>query len=148
MSKFTDIHIRLPKDVSDQLTQLSMQRKLSKRQLAVAAIEQFLIKDAQTDSERVLQEVFEVKRRIIGLRGEVEILGELLSFYIYNWLGYTPRLESQERKVLSIEAKQRHSRFMTLFAKRIKSGESTLVAALGTTELEPEQGEESSEALG
>ncbi len=148
MTKSTDIHLRLPKEISDQLTLLSNQRRLSKRQLVVSAVEQFLTNQSQGDSERVLKEVYEVKRRVIGLRGEVEILGELVSFYIYNWLGYTPRLDAHERRILSVEARQRHSRFMTLFAKRIKSGESSLMAALGSAEPEPEEMEEGSEVLG
>lgn len=148
MTSNTDIHLRLPKDLSDQLGLLAAQRGLSKRKLVVSAIEQFLANHSQGDNERVLKEVYEVKRRIIGLRGEVEILGELVSFYIYNWLGYTPRLDEHERRILSVEARQRHSRFMTMFAKRIKSGESSLMAALGSTEPESEEVEGSAEALG
>ncbi len=67
-------------------------------------------------------------RRITALRGDVEVLGELFSFYIFHWLGYTPRLDKAERVSLVAEAKERHEKFMRLFAKKLSAGELSLGA--------------------
>jgi predicted DNA-binding protein len=135
MSEYKDFHIRIPVEVHTQLKLLATQRGVAQKWLMVTAIEEYLDvgkaggKHEEIDGLR--SDLFELKRRVSALREDVEILGELLSFYIFHWIGYTPRLEKAERMSLAVEAKERHERFMALFAKKLSLGELSLANILG-----------------
>lgn len=135
MSEYKDFHIRIPVEVHTQLKLLATQRGVAQKWLMVTAIEEYLDvgkaggKHEEFDGLR--SDLFELKRRVSALREDVEILGELLSFYIFHWIGYTPRLEKAERMSLAVEAKERHERFMALFAKKLAMGELSLAHILG-----------------
>jgi predicted DNA-binding protein len=135
MSEYKDFHIRIPVEVHTQLKLLASQRGVAQKWLMVTAIEEYLDvgkaggKHEEIDGLR--SDLFELKRRVSALREDVEILGELLSFYIFHWIGYTTRLEKAERMSLAVEAKERHERFMALFAKKLSLGELSLANILG-----------------
>ena len=135
MKKGSDFHIRLPAEVSSRVSLLAQERRVSRSVIIISALEEFLNLGATAEEhsstiEEVRKELFEVKRRVSALRGDVEIVAELVSFFIYHWIGYTPRLEKDERLSLAAEAKERHDRFLTLFAKKLALGELSLATVL------------------
>jgi hypothetical protein len=151
MSKASDFHVRLPEAVSRRLVALAQERVVSRNVIIVSALEEYfglvrggsegggkgssLTARAEEESvEGLRKELFELKRRMSALREDVEIVGELLSFFIFHWIGYTPRLEREERLTLAIEAKERHDRFLTLFAKKLALGELSLATVISRSE--------------
>ena len=138
MNVYKAFHVRVPKEIYDKLKVYSETKGLSYQSLFLSAIEDY-VGEKEPDLNLVRKDLYELKRRLIGVRGDVEVLGELLSFFIYHWLGYTPRLEQSERATLALEAKERHKKFMELFAKKLAVGELSLerLLALGA-ESEPD----------
>lgn len=130
MIKKVDFHCRISQEFAAQIKKFGVERGMSRNLVVLSAIERFMDEsaaEARPDSlESLRKEVFEIKRRIGDLREEVEILGELLSFYVYHWIGYTPRLDREERLSLAAEAKERHERFLTLFAQKLALGDLSL----------------------
>ena len=126
----TDFHVRLTKDACKKLKDLAEERGVSQRRVIASAVDEYLSGGKEVDVDLLRKEIFELKRRLSALRGDVEILGELLSFYIYNWLGYMPKLEKAERTSLAVEAKERHKRFMEMFAKKVTLGELNVASVL------------------
>lgn len=122
----SEIHTRVPKEIQKKLKILAAERGVAQKWLIVSALESFLGGGSEDSLEAVRKDIFETNRRIKALRSDVEILGELLSFFIYHWIGYTPRLEKAERGALAAEAKERHQKFLSLFAKKLASGELSL----------------------
>jgi hypothetical protein len=134
-----ELHVRVPAEIRDRVTLLANERGVSKNVVIVSALEEFLnIGEGSKEREQALEglrkDVFEVKRRLSALREDVEILGELLSFFIYHWIGYTPKLEKEERLSLAAEAKERHERFLSLFAKKLALGELSLATIVSKSE--------------
>jgi predicted transcriptional regulator len=128
MKKETNFHIRIPNEIYSKLRKLSEERGVAQKWLIVSALEEFLGTEKEIAADELKKELFEVKRRITALRGDVEVLGELFSFYIFHWLGYTPRLDKAERATLVVEARERHEKFMRLFAKKLSAGELSMGA--------------------
>jgi hypothetical protein len=135
----SDFHMRLSSEVSSRLALIASERGVSKNLVVQAALEEFLQigageREKAMTLEDLRKDLYEVKRRLVALREDVEIVGELLSFFIYHWIGYTPRLERDERLSLAVEAKERHDRFLSLFAKKLSTGELSLAAVFGAGE--------------
>lgn len=136
MKNALDFHIRLSAEISTRLNLLASERGVSRNTIVQSALEDFLQvgsskKESAMTLEDLRKDLYEVKRRMVALREDVEIVGELLSFFIYHWIGYTPRLERDERLSLAVEAKERHDRFLNLFARKLSTGELSLAAVLG-----------------
>jgi hypothetical protein len=157
MKKSADFHVRLPGEVNNRLSLLASERGVSRNVVILSALEEFLsigegAKGREDTLESLRKEIFELKRRLSALREDVEIVGELLSFFIYHWIGYTPRLEREERLSLAAEAKERHDRFLTLFAKKLALGELSLATVMGRSEegkaTASESGEQDEESRG
>jgi len=134
-----ELHVRVPAEIRDRVTLLANERGVSRNVVIVSALEEFLnigegAKGREQALEGLRKDVFEVKRRLSALREDVEILGELLSFFIYHWIGYTPKLEKEERLSLAAEAKERHERFLSLFAKKLALGELSLATIVNKSE--------------
>jgi hypothetical protein len=141
MKQSSDFHLRLPAEVTNRLVLLASERGVSRNVLVISALEEFLnigggVSAREEVLESVRKEVFELKRRLVALREDVEIVGELLSFFIYHWIGYTPRLEREERLSLAAEARERHDRFLNLFAKKLSTGELSLATLFSRGEAE------------
>lgn len=150
MKAGSDFHLRLPKEIASRLTLLATERGVSRNLVVQSALEEFLHvgaaeKDRGMTLEDLRKDIYEIKRRLVALREDVEIVGELLSFYIYHWIGYAPRLEQDERLSLAAEAKERHHRFLNLFSKKLATGELSLAtvfsAAGGERALQTENDE-------
>jgi hypothetical protein len=114
---------------------MATNKGVAQKWLIVSAVKEFIGMESDLRGEQyalneLRREVYDIKRRVSSLREDIELLGELLSFYIYHWIGYTPRLSKDERVSLAVEAKERHERFMALFAKKLSSGELSLGALL------------------
>ena len=121
-----EIHTRIPKELQKKLKLIAAERGVAQKWLLVSALEHFLGGGSEDTLEGIRKDIYAVHRRIKALRSDVEILGELLSFFIYHWIGYTPRLEKADRGVVAAEAKERHQKFLTLFAKKLASGDLSL----------------------
>ncbi len=149
MKKDTNFHIRIPNEIYLKLRRLSADRGIAQKWLVVSALEEFLGAEKELAADELKKELFEVKRRLTALRGDVEVLGELFSFYIFHWLGYTPRLDKAERVSLVAEAKERHEKFMRLFAKRLTAGELSMGSLFikGLQEMEADESDESLEQV-
>jgi hypothetical protein len=150
MSGYKDFHVRIPNDVHTKLQLVSAERSIAQKWLIVSALEEYLSGGKEADTEALNRELQELKRRIAALRGDVEILGELVSFFIFHWLGYTPRLEKAERTSLAVEAKERHQRFMDMFVKKLKLGDlglANVYAEMGRSLEKKDEGDEEDEAI-
>ena len=124
------VNVRISEELFKKFNVAAKQRGVAKKWMLVAAIEEFLEGSREENAEPLRKELSEVNNRLKALRGDVEILGELLSYFIFHWIGYTPRLEKAERASLVVEAKERHERFMTMFARKLALGELSLSAIL------------------
>lgn len=145
MSGYKDIHIRIPNQAHAKLKLMSEERDIAQKWIIVDAIEEYFGRRGEAGAEELKKELFEANRRLGSLRSDVEILGELLSFFIFHWLGYTPRLEKAERASLAVEARGRHQKFMEMFVKKLTKGELSLAPALARGVTTPEVQESNSE---
>ncbi len=121
-----EIHTRIPKELQKKLKLIAAERGVAQKLLLVSALEHFLGGGSEDTLEGIRKDIYEVQRRMKALRNDVEILGELLSFFIYHWIGYTPRLEKTDRGAMAAEAKERHQKFLSLFAKKLANGDLSL----------------------
>jgi hypothetical protein len=135
-----DLHLRIPPELFTKLKIFSQDKGVAQKWVVVTALEEFFGGGKEAEITELCKEVYELKRRVSALRGDVEILGELLSFYIYHWLGYTPRLEKSERASLAVEAKERHQKFMDMFAKKLRVGDMGLSEVYANLGRLPDEG--------
>ncbi|HMO19134.1 MAG TPA: hypothetical protein PKA63_12645 [Oligoflexia bacterium] len=55
-----------------------------------------------------------------NLKVDVEIIAEMLSFFVMHYFCYTPELPESQKKALLLSGKTRHDKFMELLAKRMQ----------------------------
>jgi hypothetical protein len=78
--------------------------------------------------------ILRLERRVKAFQGDLEILGEVLSFYIFQWLCHTPPLLDSQREGAISDGKVRHRRFLELLRERLTKGDTTLFGLSQTTE--------------
>jgi hypothetical protein len=72
----------------------------------------------------------DVETQIKELRYELGSLGELVSFFIYQWLCYTPPVADEIRAQVTADAKPRHKRFLQIVSAKIARSKITLADLL------------------
>lgn len=70
------------------------------------------------------------------LKVDVEIIAEMLSFFVMHYFCYTPELPESQKKALLLSGKTRHEKFLELLAKRIQGKGSSLSLILNQNERE------------
>ena len=64
------------------------------------------------------------------LKVDVEIIAEMLSFFVMHYFCYTPELPESQKKALLLSGKTRHEKFMELLAKRMQGKGSSSILGL------------------
>lgn len=72
------------------------------------------------------------------LKVDVEIIAEMLSFFVMHYFCYTPELPESQKKALLLSGKTRHEKFMELLAKRMQGKGSSYSHLLNHIEMQGE----------
>ena len=134
------INLRITHAQYMRMKEIALMRRMSINALFLSAVELYLTEGQQKGAGGLEQ----CTKKITNLKVDVEILAEMLSFFIMHYFCYTPELPDLQRKALRIEGKNRHARFMELLAKRLQSKEAGLlkmINALPTTSSDQESEE-------
>ena len=75
-----------------------------------------------------------LEKRMKSLQSDVEIVAELISFYVYQWLCYTSPIPDGQRGAVMAEGRERHKKFLELLGTRLAKGESSLALILDRSE--------------
>lgn len=121
-----EIHIRLPADVYDALQDLVSARQVNVSSVVRSALEDYFARTELEGIDAVLERLGTVESRIRSLRLDIEMVAELISFFIYHWFCYTPAVPNSEKRTLALEAQARHQKFLAQLVKRLRQGEFSL----------------------
>ncbi len=133
-----------PKELSSNLKQMAAARGVTVSALVEGILEEALSGSSEKDRLRGIEErLASLDRRLKALRYDGELLGEIFSFYIFQWLCYAPPLPENGRSAIVAEGKERHKRFFDVLAGKLARGEFSLGELYGRDVLtkEPEEAE-------
>lgn len=110
-------NLRVPKDKLKQLKEVSLLRRVSLNSLILSAIEYYLDDGKTKENENKLLSSLSINQK--NLKVDVEIIAEMLSFFVMHYFCYTPEMPESQKKALFISGKNRHNKFMELLKKRL-----------------------------
>ena len=118
---------RLTSELLDELN-----RAATARNISVSAMAELLLANGLKDESApsaaapASMQAEAATQQIASVRKDVKLLGELLSFFVFQWLCYTPPLPEETRAAMVSEATIRHKRFLQILATKLARGEITL----------------------
>lgn len=112
------VNFRIPKQLSNGLKEVAAIRRVSLNSLFLSAIE-FYLNDGREKGASD-QYILKLSQNQRNLKVDVEIIAEMLSFFVMHYFCYTPELPESQRKALLLSGKTRHDKFMELLAKRMQ----------------------------
>lgn len=133
---------RLSSELLDELNRVATARTISTSALAELLLAKALQDETQESpaptrraadshtSETMLQE-------LRSLQHQVKTLGELVSFFVFQWLCNTPAQPEDRRAALVSDAVVRHKRFLQILAGKLAKGEFSLQEFLSVPSTEP-----------
>ena len=130
------VNFRMPKEQLNRLKEVALIRRVSLNSLFLSALE-FYLNDGR---EKGISEqyVLKLSQNQKNLKVDVEIIAEMLSFFVMHYFCYTPELPENQKKALLLSGKTRHAKFMELLAKRMQGKGSSLSLILNQNEREEE----------
>ena len=133
------INFRIPKEQLNRIKEVALIRRISLNTLFLSAIE-FYITDGREkgSSEKYILSLSQNQK---NLKVDVEIIAEMLSFFVMHYFCYTPEMPESQKKALLISGKTRHTKFIELLAKRIQTKGSPFAKFLESSEDQERKGE-------
>ena len=113
--------IRVEKRLHQMLVKEARMKSVSLNSLVSSAIESYLTDDPQKKANDTY--LLSLSRALKSLSVDVDLLGELISFFTFHWFCYTPDLPDNQKRALFVEGKKRHERFLELLTQKIQRGE-------------------------
>lgn len=108
--------------VKKRLNQIANTRGVSMSTLLEGIIEDHLVEREQ-GPENLKEFIGRVENRLKNVRLDIEVLSELLSLFVFQWLCYTPTIPDGQKEAVFLEGKERHKKFLKLLASRLERGE-------------------------
>ena len=122
--KYSRRNLRLPTESLNRVEELAIKKRVSVNTLIASAIELYLgEKDDTTKNNPYL---LSLSRTLKSLKFDVELVGELVSYFTFHWFCYTPEIPESQKKALWIEGKKRHETFLKLLSNKLHKGGSAL----------------------
>ena len=116
---------RLPPDVSRQLAEFAMRKRVSQASIVEVAIASFLSPDG---SERLEAAVSRRLDRLTRLNERLEFQGEVtneaLALFVRFWLTANPPLPDSAMGAAHAQGKERYDRFVEALARKLESGKA------------------------
>lgn len=143
MSRFDKRSYSFSKEISSRLKQMAATRGVSVSALVEGILSEALSDSAEKDRLRGIEErLASVDRRLKALRYDGEILAEMFSFYIFQWLCYAPPLPENGRAALVAEGKERHKRFLDVLAAKLARGDFSIGVLFGNEKAQEDSSDE------
>lgn len=108
-----------------RMKEIAKMRRQSLNGLFLSAVEVYLTEGGGKSTSD--QYILSLAKKLSNLKVDVEIVGEMLSFFALHFFCYTPELPESQRRALKIDGKKRHAKFIELLAKRIQTKDSGLL---------------------
>jgi hypothetical protein len=117
---------RLTEELLEQLN-----TEANVRNISISALAELLLAQGLTKKEAEAQpgpgaDLTELKQELTVLRSEQKALGEVLSFFVYQWLCNTPALPDAVRADALAQGSARYKKFLELVLSNLKRGEFSL----------------------
>ncbi len=113
------VNFRMPKEQLNRLKEVALIRRVSLNSLFLSALE-FYLNDGREKGTSD-QYILKLSQNQKNLKVDVEIIAEMLSFFVMHYFCYTPELPENQKKALLLSGKTRHTKFMELLVKRIQT---------------------------
>jgi hypothetical protein len=112
-------NVSLPKGLMESVRTIAAVRRVSINSIIVDSLRtQLEGLDSKDVGHTILTEVGRVERRLKELSIDVESLGEVLGLYVLHWLCHLTPLTESEKRVASLEGRERFNRFIALVKER------------------------------
>lgn len=134
MSGVKRFSLRLTPQLQAKIAKVAAERGVSINTLLGGLLEQALtFEDAGELAKHLESRIGRLEQRMKGVKGDVEILAELVSLFIYHWFCYAPTIPESQRKAMQVEGKDRYDKFLELLEKRLSKGKHSVGAFFSTT---------------
>jgi hypothetical protein len=130
------VNFRISKQLLNGLKEVAAIRRVSLNSLFLSAIE-FYLNDGREKGTSD-QYILKLSQNQKNLKVDVEIIAEMLSFFVMHYFCYTPELPESQKKALLLSGKTRHEKFMELLAKRMQGKGSSYSHLLNHIEMQGE----------
>ena len=118
---YSRINLRIPKEDLKRIKEVAALRSVTINSLIASAVGYYLEeRHEQKGNEAYL---LSLKRELKALKMDMELIGEMISFFVFHWFCYTPDLMEPHKKALLIDGKRRHERFLELLSKKVQKGD-------------------------
>lgn len=125
-NKNTQIRTRVEEANFEKMELFCKERKISRDSFINSAINEFFkIKEIE-GIDAVLERIGNLETKIRLTKADIEILSELISFYILYWFTYTPPLPKSEIDHLTLQGFERHKEFLAQLQRRLGKDEMFL----------------------
>jgi hypothetical protein len=121
------INVRIPTEQFNKIEEIATIRRISLNSLFLSAIEFYITEGAGKGSNE--KYLLSLGAGLKNLKVDIEIMSEMVSFFVLHYFYYTPELPEAQRKALLISGKDRHAKFLELLAKRMQ-GKGDLVSKI------------------
>jgi hypothetical protein len=137
------VNLRISKTQFARMKEIARMRRQSLNGLFLSAVEFYLNDGGDRGTSE--QYILSLAKKLSNLKVDVEIVGEMLSFFALHFFCYTPELPESQRRALKIDGKKRHAKFIELLAKRIQTKESGILNLDNQSSVDPEAPDPDSE---
>ncbi|SNT24248.1 CopG family transcriptional regulator [Sphingopyxis indica] len=116
---------RLPVDLSDQLGEIAVRKRVSQTRIAEAAIRSYLSPDAADRMEAAMvRRLDRLSRQMDRLERHIQISNETLALFVRSWLVSTPPLPDTALAAAQASGRERYQGFIEALARRLETGMS------------------------
>lgn len=116
---------RLPVDLSDQLGEIAVRKRVSQTRIAEAAIRSYLSPDAADRMESAMvRRLDRLSRQMDRLERHIQISNETLALFVRSWLVSTPPLPDTALAAAQASGRERYQGFIEALARRLETGTS------------------------
>ena len=119
------VNFKIKKEQYSKIKEVAALRRISLTSLFVSALDLYLTDGKEKGSSD--QYILSLAKKLTNLKVDVEIVGEMVSFFVLHYFCYTPEFPDSQRKALLIDARKRHAKFMGLLSKQMRAKESGLL---------------------
>ena len=134
MEKKRKFTVKLPQALFRQMETIALRRNVSITAAIEGVLNEGLKDDDSSAAANLDRRIGGLEKRMKSLQSDLEIVAELISFYVYQWLCYTSPIPEGQRGAVMAEGRERHKKFLELLGTRLAKGESSLAVILDRAE--------------
>ncbi len=121
--KKEQVSVYLDPPLAAGLEDLAARRRLSKSQIAEAALASFLSPDGSDQAEAaIVRRLDRLTRAVERLERDQEIAGEALALFVRFWLTTTPPLPDEQHEAAQAKGRERYGGFVGTLGRRLSKG--------------------------